>query len=54
MRLESADRLVRSLYVEFAAEDDEPPSVSVEHESTWSLGAYGGGLLVWETVDLCT
>jgi hypothetical protein len=40
-----------ALYDELAAEDDEHPSVSVEHESAWSLGAYGGGLLVWENVE---
>jgi hypothetical protein len=40
-----------ALHDELADDDDEHPSVSVGHESAWSLGAYGGGLLVWENVE---
>lgn len=42
-----------ALYDELAAEDDEHPEVSVGHESEWSLGAFVGGLLVWENVEDC-
>lgn len=32
-------------------EDDEHPEVSIQDESGWSLGAFAGGLLVWENVE---
>lgn len=32
-------------------EDIEHQSVSIVHESEWCLGAYRGGLLVWEHVE---
>jgi hypothetical protein len=40
-----------ALYNELADDDDEHPGVSVEHESAWSLGAFSGGLVVWENVE---
>ena len=43
------DRL-STLYDELKYEDDEHPDVSLTHESEWSLGAFGSGLLVWENV----
>lgn len=43
---------LREVLAEFDAEDDEHPSVSLTHESEWSLGAYSGGLLVWENVEV--
>ena len=33
------------------AEDVEHPSVSLTHETEWCLGAYPGGLLVWENLE---
>jgi hypothetical protein len=33
------------------ADDDEHQSVSITHESEWCLGAYPGGLLVWENLE---
>ena len=41
-----------ALYDELDHVDNEHPSVSVGHESEWTLSAYGGGLLVWENVDI--
>ena len=32
-------------------DDGEHPSVSLTHESEWSLGAYPGGLVVWEHLE---
>src|SRR5436189_5984772 len=32
-------------------EDIEHQSVSLTHESEWCLGAYPGGLLVWENLE---
>ncbi len=40
-----------ALYAELSADDDEHPDVSVNHDSEWSLGAFSGGLLVWENVE---
>lgn len=40
------------LYDELDYKDDEHPSVSLSHESEWTLSAYGSGLLVWENVDI--
>jgi len=40
-----------ALYDELEHEDDEHPSVSLTHESEWDLGAYGGGLLIWENLE---
>jgi hypothetical protein len=40
-----------SLYAELEIDDDEHPSVSVQHESEWSLEAFPGGLLIWENVE---
>lgn len=30
---------------------DEHPNASLTHQSGWSLGAFGSGLLVWENVE---
>jgi hypothetical protein len=46
----STDRL-REVLRELDADDDEHPSVSLTHESEWSLGAYPGGLLIWENLE---
>ena len=32
-------------------EDEEHCSVSVTHESEWSLGTHGGGYVVWENLE---
>lgn len=40
-----------ALYAELEDADAEHTDVSVEHESAWSLGAFRGGLLVWENVE---
>ena len=39
------------LYDELEYEDEEHTSVSLTHESEWNLGAYGGGLLIWENLE---
>ena len=36
---------------ELDAHDIEHPSVALTHESEWCLGAYPGGLLVWENLE---
>jgi hypothetical protein len=33
-------------------EDEEHQSVSLTHASAWCLGAYPGGLLVWENLEV--
>ena len=40
-----------ALYDELEYEDEEHTSVSLTHESEWDLGAYGGGLLIWENLE---
>lgn len=40
-----------ALYDELEFEDEEHVSVSLTHESDWDLGAYGGGLLIWENLE---
>jgi hypothetical protein len=42
---------MREVLSELDSDDDEHLSVSVTHESEWCLGAYPGGLLVWENVE---
>ena len=42
---------LESLYDELKVNDDEHPSVSLQHESEWSLEAFPCGLLVWENVE---
>jgi hypothetical protein len=42
---------MRDVLAELNADDIEHPSVSLTHESAWCLGAYQGGLLVWENLD---
>jgi hypothetical protein len=40
-----------ALYGELAYDDEEHPDVSLTHESEWSLGAFGSGLLIWENLE---
>lgn len=42
---------MREVLDELDVEDVEHRSVSLTHESEWFLGAYPGGLLVWENVE---
>ena len=42
---------MRELLASLDFQDDEHPDVSLNHESGWSLSAFGGGLLVWENVE---
>lgn len=42
---------MREVLAELDAADIEHPSVAVTHESEWCLGAYPGGLLVWENLE---
>jgi len=42
---------MREVLAELNAEDIEHQSVSLTHESEWCLGAYPGGLLVWENLE---
>ncbi len=42
---------LEALYGELELQDNEHPDVSVEHENGWSLGAFPGGLLVWENLE---
>lgn len=42
---------LREILGQLDAEDDEHSSVSLTHESEWCLGAYPGGLLIWENVE---
>jgi hypothetical protein len=46
----SVERM-REVLAELDAEDEEHGSVSLTHESEWCLGAYPGGLLVWENLE---
>lgn len=32
-------------------DDDEHPSVSLSHESEWTLSAFPDGLVIWENVE---
>jgi hypothetical protein len=42
---------MRQVLQELDLHDDEHCSVSLTHESGWSLGAFESGLLVWENVE---
>ena len=42
---------MREVLAELDVDDIEHQSVSVRHESEWCLGAYPGGLLVWENLE---
>jgi len=46
----TVDRM-RAILDELDADDEEHCSVSLTHESEWCLGAYPGGLLVWENLE---
>ena len=41
---------MREVLAQLNVEDVEHQSVSLTHESEWCLGAYSGGLLVWENL----
>lgn len=42
---------MREVLAQLDADDPEHPEVSLTHESEWSLGAYPGGLLIWEHLE---
>jgi hypothetical protein len=42
---------MREVLAQLDVEDAEHQSVSLTHESEWCLGAYPGGLLVWENLE---
>jgi hypothetical protein len=42
---------MREVLGQLDVEDIEHQSVSLTHESEWCLGAYPGGLLVWENLE---
>ena len=48
--LPTFDRM-REVLAELDDDDDEHPCVSLTHESEWSLGAFPGGLVVWENLE---
>ena len=49
--LEPSILRMREILAELDAEDIEHTSVSLTHESEWCLGAYPGGLVVWENLE---
>ena len=42
---------MREVLQQLDIDDFEHPSVSLTHETEWSLGAIEGGTLVWENVE---
>ncbi len=42
---------MRQVLNQLDSEDKEHCSVSLTHDSEWNLGAYPGGLLVWENLE---
>jgi hypothetical protein len=42
---------MREVLAQLDVADIEHQSVSLTHESEWCLGAYPGGLLVWENLE---
>lgn len=42
---------MREVLAELDLVDDEHASVSLTHESEWSLGAFPSGTLVWENLE---
>ena len=47
----SVDRM-REVLTELDGEDDhEHPSVSLTHESEWSMSAFPDGLVIWENAE---
>jgi hypothetical protein len=42
---------MREVLGQLEVADPRDPSASVTHESEWCLGAYPGGLLVWENLE---
>ncbi|SDT20572.1 hypothetical protein SAMN05216421_3149 [Halopseudomonas xinjiangensis] len=42
---------MKELLAQLDIEDEEHNSVSLTHESEWCLGAYPGGLVVWENLE---
>lgn len=49
MEQDPPDEAVRVLLDELDTADAEHPDVAVSHESGWTLSAFRGGRLVWET-----
>ncbi len=43
--------LLGEFYDELSSQDIEHVSVSLEHESAWSLGVYTSGAIVYENVE---
>ncbi len=42
---------LREVLAELDADDDEHTSVSLTHDSEWTLAAFPGGLLIWEHLE---
>lgn len=49
--LPSVDRM-REVLAELDVDDDEHPSVSLAHDSEWTLSAFPDGLVIWENAEL--
>jgi hypothetical protein len=47
----SVDRMREALAELDGDDDDEHPSVSLSHESEWTLSAFPDGLVIWENVE---
>jgi hypothetical protein len=47
----SVDRMREVLAELDGDDDDEHPSVSLSHESEWTLSAFPDGLVIWENVE---
>lgn len=47
----SVDRMREVLAELDGDDDDEHPSVSLSHESEWTLSAFADGLVIWENVE---
>jgi hypothetical protein len=47
----SVDRMREVLAELDSGDDDEHPSVSLSHESEWTLSAFPDGLVIWENVE---
>jgi hypothetical protein len=46
--LEALDALILELG---EPDDPEHPDVAVQHETGWTLSAFGSGLILWENVE---
>ena len=47
----SVDRMREVLAELDSGEDDEHPSVSLTHDSEWSMSAFPDGLVIWENAE---